>query len=304
MGYLRYIDPADSCFCVLQHGLLSSFVKWWCVRWFVRRTSSGTISTTWTNAWTSLWTPSSPRCPIWSRICTRMTSATSWCWCTGVCICFHMFVLSVVACLCDGYIPICRIQVSSAHSLRAHTGRMMKGWRETFLLKTLKEKHSLGGWDTRPCYSQMRLTEHIITTLFSADRRKRSGFISIKILHLSLQVWPGLTAYPDFSDDATHEWWYDNLQKFHEKVPFDGLWIVSGYNWGTNFNDYYNDSLRSTSSPWASSRLFLGHEWAVKFPGWFYKWLSIEQSWKSSLHTRWEMRLSHTYHTANINTIT
>lgn len=39
------------------------------------------------------------------------------------------------------------------------------------------------------------------------------------------KVWPGLTAYPDFSDDVTHEWWYDNLQRFHEKVPFDGLWI-------------------------------------------------------------------------------
>ncbi|XP_070840184.1 lysosomal alpha-glucosidase isoform X1 [Chaetodon trifascialis] len=39
------------------------------------------------------------------------------------------------------------------------------------------------------------------------------------------RVWPGLTAYPDFSDDATHEWWYDNLQRLHEKVSFDGLWI-------------------------------------------------------------------------------
>lgn len=40
-------------------------------------------------------------------------------------------------------------------------------------------------------------------------------------------MWPGLTAYPDFSNDATYEWWYDNLKSFHEKVPFDGLWIVS-----------------------------------------------------------------------------
>uniref|UniRef100_A0A668AIN9 Alpha glucosidase 2 n=1 Tax=Myripristis murdjan TaxID=586833 RepID=A0A668AIN9_9TELE len=39
------------------------------------------------------------------------------------------------------------------------------------------------------------------------------------------KVWPGLTAYPDFSDHVTHEWWYDNLKSFHEKVPFDGLWI-------------------------------------------------------------------------------
>ncbi|XP_008434919.1 lysosomal alpha-glucosidase [Poecilia reticulata] len=39
------------------------------------------------------------------------------------------------------------------------------------------------------------------------------------------KVWPGLTAFPDFSDEATYEWWYENLQRFHEKVPFDGLWI-------------------------------------------------------------------------------
>uniref|UniRef100_A0A3Q3F1E6 Alpha glucosidase 2 n=1 Tax=Labrus bergylta TaxID=56723 RepID=A0A3Q3F1E6_9LABR len=49
------------------------------------------------------------------------------------------------------------------------------------------------------------------------------------------QVWPGLTAYPDFSDEATHEWWYDNLQRFHEKVPFDGLWI--DMNEPSNFMD-------------------------------------------------------------------
>lgn len=41
------------------------------------------------------------------------------------------------------------------------------------------------------------------------------------------KVWPGLTAFPDFSNEETHEWWYDNLKRFHEKVPFDGLWIVS-----------------------------------------------------------------------------
>ncbi|XP_041838799.1 lysosomal alpha-glucosidase [Melanotaenia boesemani] len=39
------------------------------------------------------------------------------------------------------------------------------------------------------------------------------------------KVWPGLTAYPDFSDEVTHEWWFENLQKFYKKVPFDGLWI-------------------------------------------------------------------------------
>uniref|UniRef100_A0A3B3SMS2 Alpha glucosidase 2 n=1 Tax=Paramormyrops kingsleyae TaxID=1676925 RepID=A0A3B3SMS2_9TELE len=41
------------------------------------------------------------------------------------------------------------------------------------------------------------------------------------------KVWPGLTAFPDFSNQETHEWWFENLQRFHAKVPFDGVWIVS-----------------------------------------------------------------------------
>ncbi|KAM9792525.1 lysosomal alpha-glucosidase [Neosynchiropus ocellatus] len=48
-------------------------------------------------------------------------------------------------------------------------------------------------------------------------------------------VWPGLTAYPDFSNNETHEWWFENLQRFHEKVPFDGLWI--DMNEPSNFAD-------------------------------------------------------------------
>uniref|UniRef100_W5L3G3 Alpha glucosidase 2 n=1 Tax=Astyanax mexicanus TaxID=7994 RepID=W5L3G3_ASTMX len=39
------------------------------------------------------------------------------------------------------------------------------------------------------------------------------------------KVWPGLTAFPDFSNPDTHEWWYQNLKTFHDQVPFDGLWI-------------------------------------------------------------------------------
>lgn len=40
-------------------------------------------------------------------------------------------------------------------------------------------------------------------------------------------MWPGLTAFPDFSNEETHEWWYENLKRYHQQVPFDGLWIVS-----------------------------------------------------------------------------
>lgn len=43
-----------------------------------------------------------------------------------------------------------------------------------------------------------------------------------------LQVWPGPTAFPDFTNPETHEWWHDMVKDFHEQVPFDGMWIVSG----------------------------------------------------------------------------
>uniref|UniRef100_A0A8C6ZE20 Lysosomal alpha-glucosidase n=1 Tax=Nothoprocta perdicaria TaxID=30464 RepID=A0A8C6ZE20_NOTPE len=38
-------------------------------------------------------------------------------------------------------------------------------------------------------------------------------------------VWPGPTAFPDFTNPETHEWWYDMLKEFHDQVPFDGMWI-------------------------------------------------------------------------------
>ncbi|XP_032896705.1 lysosomal alpha-glucosidase-like [Amblyraja radiata] len=39
------------------------------------------------------------------------------------------------------------------------------------------------------------------------------------------KVWPGLTAFPDFTNPDTHQWWFENLLQFHKAVPFDGLWI-------------------------------------------------------------------------------
>lgn len=59
------------------------------------------------------------------------------------------------------------------------------------------------------------------------------------------KVWPGPTAFPDFSDEVTHEWWYENLQRFHEKVPFDGLWI--DMNEPSNFVDGSTESCPSNS---------------------------------------------------------
>ncbi|NWY62225.1 LYAG glucosidase, partial [Chionis minor] len=39
------------------------------------------------------------------------------------------------------------------------------------------------------------------------------------------KVWPGLTAFPDFTNPETHEWWHDMVKDFHDQVPFDGMWI-------------------------------------------------------------------------------
>ncbi|KAM9207793.1 lysosomal alpha-glucosidase-like [Leptosomus discolor] len=37
------------------------------------------------------------------------------------------------------------------------------------------------------------------------------------------KVWPGPTAFPDFTNPETHEWWHDMVKDFHDQVPFDGM---------------------------------------------------------------------------------
>ncbi|CAF4343495.1 unnamed protein product [Rotaria socialis] len=39
------------------------------------------------------------------------------------------------------------------------------------------------------------------------------------------QVWPGITAFPDFTNPDTVEWWTNIAATFHETIPFDGMWI-------------------------------------------------------------------------------
>ncbi|NXD21371.1 LYAG glucosidase, partial [Spelaeornis formosus] len=53
------------------------------------------------------------------------------------------------------------------------------------------------------------------------------------------QVWPGYTAFADFSNPDTHQWWLENLQHFYARVPFDGLWI--DMNEPSNFMDGSED---------------------------------------------------------------
>jgi len=49
----------------------------------------------------------------------------------------------------------------------------------------------------------------------------------VNCLSISLQVWPGTTAFPDFFHPGADEYWLQHAKAFHDLVPYDGLWIVS-----------------------------------------------------------------------------
>lgn len=39
------------------------------------------------------------------------------------------------------------------------------------------------------------------------------------------QVWPGAVNFPDFLNPKTVDWWVNEIKRFHELVPVNGLWI-------------------------------------------------------------------------------
>lgn len=51
------------------------------------------------------------------------------------------------------------------------------------------------------------------------------------------QVWPGPVYYPDFLNPKGVKWWTNEVQMFHDQLPFDGMWIdmneVSNFCTGT-----------------------------------------------------------------------
>lgn len=61
------------------------------------------------------------------------------------------------------------------------------------------------------------------------------GMVVMHIPMLFIQVWPGPTAFPDFTNPETRQWWEDCIRDFHSKVAVDGLWIVSTDTRGTRY---------------------------------------------------------------------
>uniref|UniRef100_A0A7N8YPL4 Lysosomal alpha-glucosidase n=1 Tax=Mastacembelus armatus TaxID=205130 RepID=A0A7N8YPL4_9TELE len=58
------------------------------------------------------------------------------------------------------------------------------------------------------------------------DGVKRDVFIKNATGQILIgKVWPGPTAFPDFTNPETRQWWEDCIRDFHSKVPVDGLWI-------------------------------------------------------------------------------
>ena len=45
----------------------------------------------------------------------------------------------------------------------------------------------------------------------------------------TLQTFRAYTAFPDFFKPVTKEWWKKLSVEFHQRIPFDGLWIVSAF---------------------------------------------------------------------------
>ncbi|KAM8952382.1 sucrase-isomaltase, intestinal [Pelodytes ibericus] len=39
------------------------------------------------------------------------------------------------------------------------------------------------------------------------------------------EVWPGITVFPDYTNDVCTQWWVDECKEFYKQVEYDGIWI-------------------------------------------------------------------------------
>lgn len=66
------------------------------------------------------------------------------------------------------------------------------------------------------------------------------------------KVWPGNVTFPNFIDSSTIEWWRQNIDDFHNQIPFDGLWIDMN-----EPSDFYDGSINGCPDDPLETPLFI-----------------------------------------------
>ena len=111
----------------------------------------------------------------------------------------------------------------------------------------------------------------------------------------NVQVWPGLTVFPDFTNPKAADWWYNQAKNFHDVVPFDGLWTVRHFStvnifsWQCSFWDVCEhkflhifsefesrlDHLQATLIEQAATNLLCAQANSASYPQRVGKWVIV-----------------------------